>query len=162
MASISWSELRNSAEAGPKPVPAGTYDAVVDRVNVKETRAGKRMFGLMFRIAGGPENGGTIWTNLVVSPESPRALGILFQQFDALGLGTEFFAGDPSDDQIAAALENQTASIIVKIGEWDGMPRPEISRISRHAKTISKSAPTGGPALDATAPASPFDDDVPF
>jgi hypothetical protein len=165
MASISWNDLRASAENGPQPLPAGTYNAAVDRVNVKETRAGKRMFGIMFRVSDGPHKGNSIWTNLVVSPESPRALGILFQQFDALGLPATYFAGDPTDDQIAADLEGQTATIAVKIGEWDGMPRPEVARITGHATTVAKAAPSGtgaGPALDATAPASPYDDEAPF
>lgn len=159
MATISWSELRATAESGPKPVPAGKYEAIAERVNVKETKSGKTMFGVMFRIVAGPENGSTIWTNLVVSPDSPRALGILFQQFDAMGLTSTFFAENPSDEQIAAALENARATITVKIGEWDGMPRPEVNRIERSNlaanPTLSPAAPapSGEPG---TPPAMPF------
>lgn len=154
MATSSWSDLLDNAEGGPTPVPAGKYEVIIDRATAKKTTKQKSMFSVMFKVRGGPHDGHPIWSNMTVSPESPVALGIFFRQMDTLGLTAEYFAQNPTDEQVAAALVGRCANITVELGDWNNTPKNEVKGISRSAGAAATAIPAPAPA-PIPAPAAP-------
>lgn len=99
------------------PMPLGTQDAEVVHTLVKATKTGKVMFSVKF--ADVAER--TAWANLVVSPESPKAMEILSKQLAALGLEDDFLnAEDTTPDDIAAVMLGKKALVTVVDEEWNG------------------------------------------
>lgn len=163
MGSLNFKELLGNAET-QKVIPANDYDAVVDRVDVRESGKGKTMFAVMFKVEGGPNNGAPVWTNLTISPESPVALGIFFRQMAALGLDADYFAADPLPTKVAEDLKGALAKIKVEVGEWQGAPKNEVKSIRARAGAAPRSipAPSGDDASGETeggakpSPKKPF------
>lgn len=143
MADIPWNELlENAAESGGfEPIPDGTYNVVADRVNNKKTSNGKQMYAVMFKIEDGPYKGRTVWANLVISPESPNALGIFFRHMKALGLDSEYFSNNPLPEKVANDIHGRRASITVGTRKWNNQDRNEVTNISPPAdgKQVDKS-----------------------
>lgn len=157
MATVDWATLRGNAEIPDNnPVPPGTYDAKVDNVNVKTTSTQKTMFAITFVITAGAQAGRKVWHNMVVSPESPKALGFMFRDFAQLGLDDAYFAQNPEPGDISAALMDRPAKITVRLQKNDPS-RNEIARLQDPAQVAAvpgaPSAPQ--PSFGATAPTAP-------
>lgn len=148
MADMNWNELlENAAESGGfEPVPDGPYNVVVDRANNKKTSNGKQMYAVMFKIEDGPYKGRTVWANLVISPESPNALGIFFRHMNALGLDSAYFNNNPLPEKVASDLVGRRASITVGTRRWNNQDRNEVNNIS---------PPTDGKQVDTTQSSAP-------
>ena len=142
-----WGDLLKEAEevGGFDPLPSGTYDVQVVKSTHKVAQSGKSMFEVQFKVLSGPHANRIVWNRYVVTPENPKALGYFFSNMRCLGLTTEFFAAQPGDDQVAAALENAYAKIEVTQSEYNGAIRNEVK------KTM---AAEGGIVAAATAPAN--------
>lgn len=99
------------------PMPVGTQQAEVVHTLVKSTKTGKVMFSVKFS----DDAQRTAWANLVVSPESPKAMEILGKQMNALGLEDDFLnADDTTADDIAAVMLGKKALVTVVDEEWNG------------------------------------------
>lgn len=150
MASTNWGEVIQEAEASGGAVsydrlPDGDYDLIVTKAETKQTQAGKTMYKIESTVNGGQHNGRKVWDNLVVSPESGRAMSFFFQKMAALGLGMEYFKTNPSDDAITGALVNRQFRAKLKQASYGDGNSNEIDRYY---------APrTGGQAPGAPAPA---------
>ena len=173
MANLNWGDLVKDASAGGnfEPLPDNDYDFKVVEASTTTTQTGKTMFKLKAEVQTGPYAKRLIWDNLVVSPDSPNALGFFFGKMKALGLGAEFFATSPSNAQIEAALLNRTFRGTVGSRVYNGENRNELKRYSPSqnagpafappaaaAPQIAKDAPAPAPAPQAapapqTAPA---------
>lgn len=109
------------------PMPLGTQHAEVVHTLVKSTKTGKVMFSVKFK----DEVGRSSWANLVVSPESPKAMSVLERQMNALGLETDFLnADDTTADDIAAVMIGKRALVTVIDEEWDGKTYRKVSWIA--------------------------------
>lgn len=130
MSGFSFSDLQKVAkEAGYDLVPDGEYESVVKAgVKCVKTQGGKDMFKMTFAVNDGPIKG-SVFNNMVISPESAPALAIFFRQMAALGLGDDFFATNPSMDQVCSALVGRRARIVVGKREWQGQERNEVQAI---------------------------------
>lgn len=99
------------------PMPLGRFPAEVAHVLVKATKTGKVMFSLKWKDL----QERTAWANVVVSPESPKAMEVFYSQMEALGLGRGFLdADETTPDDIAEALLGATATVSVIDEEWQG------------------------------------------
>jgi Protein of unknown function (DUF669) len=164
---VSWSDLKAAAgDAGFEPIPANTYDAVVDTASAKKASSGKDMISVAFTVTGGPYDGRKVFTQLVLSPEKPTALGFFFRHMAALGLSDAYFAASPSLERVASDLAGRPCRVIVGIREWQGSDRNEVSSIlapsggvpaapSLSPADSAPPAPGTGPASPATAPGVP-------
>lgn len=154
MGAINWNQfIKQAEEAGESlgdftPIPAANYDVNVLKAEAKKTKNGKDMIVVTFVVEGGPYGGRRVWSNLVVSPESPKAMAILIRQLTALGVRPLLEAG-ASFEQIAAALAGALANIKVSVGEYGGKPKNEVDGIS--ARQGGFSGPTPG-AVTVTNP----------
>jgi hypothetical protein len=154
--SIDWADLaRNAASAGGgsfQPIPDGDYDMKVVEVESKTSTGGKQMFALKTQIQSGPHANRLVWDNLVVSQDSPTALGFFFRKMQALGLGQDFFATRPSNDQIVAGLQGRSFRAQIGSREWNGSPKNEIKNYYPSSAT-TPGAPSGPPVPQPPAAA---------
>lgn len=150
MASINWNAYIKAAEdAGESiddftPVPAGSYETKVLEASATKTKNGKDMIKVSWVIEGGPHAGRRLWSNLVVSPESPKAMAILIRQLTTLGVKPLMEAG-ASFEQIAAGLKDTLATLKVSVGEYQNKPKNEVDSIA------GRQGGTAGPNLSAPA-----------
>lgn len=154
MASINWNQYLAAAEAAGEsadeftPLPAGSYEVKVLEAAATKTKNGKDMFKVTFVVEGGPHAGRRLWSNLVISPESPKAMAIVMRQLTALGARTLMESGG-SNEQIAAGLKDQLATVKVSVGEYQGKPKNEVDGIA------GRQGLSAGPQTNSMATARP-------
>lgn len=134
-------------------LPAADYDMEIIKAEAKQTSSGKVMFAIRCKVTSGPYQGRLVFANLTVSPENPTALGIFFRQMAAIGVSKEFFSNNPSDSQVAEALEGRAFRGQVAIRTWQGQERNEIKGYSRVAQTAAAGVP--GPPMPPMVTPSP-------
>lgn len=118
MDSVKWGALRKSAEDSVKPLPDGMYNVKVEKAEAVKSSTGKDMLKLVLVVEDGPHASRRLWSNLVLSPESPFAMNLFFQNLAGFGLNDEFFtvleeSGLGVEDSfalIAETLVGRTAS----------------------------------------------------
>jgi hypothetical protein len=160
MSGFSFADLQKVAdEAGFALVPNGTYQAVVAKgAKVAKSSNDKEMIKVAFDLLPGQPAKGKVFTQFVLSPENPAALGFFFRHMEALGLNREYFSSNPSLEQVAAALEGRSATIEVSTRKWNDQDRNEVKSI-KPPKTGSNGVaaapkPAGVPSI-ASAPSQP-------
>lgn len=153
----SWGDLLNDAGgAGDsyEPIPTGDYDFVISQADATQSQNGKTMYKIRCKVESGPHADRLVFHNLTVSPENPVALSIFFRQMNVLGLGRDFFAGNPADHQVAEALLNKRFRGQVVIKTWQGQEKNEIKQLfTAVSGALGNGAPTPGPAAAPPAPA---------
>jgi hypothetical protein len=158
-----WGDLLKEAgtTAQFEPLPSGTYDVTVTKANHKVAQSGKSMFEVQFQVNGGPHNSRSVWNRFVVSPDNPKALGYFFSNMRALGLTAEFFGANPSDDQVAAALDGRSCRVELTQTEYNGAIRNEVKKVMapEGAAQTPVSAPSSAPAAPVMPSGNPV---VPF
>ena len=140
------------------PLPKGPVDAVVTAAEATKTSNGKTMYKMTWSVLTGPNANRKVWGNQVISPESPPALGIFFRQMAALGLGADYFSGNPSEEQVARDLVGRQATLVLDQKEYQGTLRNEIKDIRKLAGVLPGGAPapqvnTGGIPAPTSDPA---------
>lgn len=154
MSEIDWAALRKQADDATRPVPADWYDLVVEKAEHKKAQTGADMIVIQFKVDTGAQQGKTVFTNLVFSPEKAFALNIFFKNLEALGIGADFFA---SLQQTGASVESALSTIAqtivgrnvraqVSIRTWQGQERNQIDAMSP-----ATSGPGGVPGAPAPA-----------
>lgn len=136
MSTINWDKfIKQAEEAGESiddytPIPAGTYEAKVFKAEVKKFKGNtKEGWNISFVIEGGPHSGRRVFTNLVISPESSKAMSILIKQLGALGVKPLLEAG-ASNEQIAAAMKDAPVTLKVSVGTWNDKPKNDVDSIA--------------------------------
>jgi uncharacterized protein DUF669 len=136
MATVNWVQFIKAAEeAGEElgeftPIPAASYEAKVITSKVASFKDGKKEgWNVGFVIEGGPHAGRRVWTNLVISPESSKAMGMLLRQLQSLGVRPLLDAG-ASNEQIAGAMIDAPVTIKVTVGEYQGKPKNDVAGIA--------------------------------
>jgi hypothetical protein len=157
-----WNEFMQeagNAPAGFDPLPVGQYDVEITDSKAKVTQNGKAMYEVKMKVLGGPHANRLVWNRFVISPESSTALSIFFQQMKSLGVGPEFFAAEPSDDQVAAALMGKRCKVHLEQKEYQGTVRNEVKKIiPPEGGAMMSAAPAvmnGNPNVPMNAPAAP-------
>ena len=139
----SWSSLIDDADGAFEdltPLPPADYDFEITKSEAKQSGNGKQMWKITCRVISGPYQGRLVWSQLVLSPENPTALGIFFRQMAAIGIGKEYFAKDPSDHQLAEELIGKKFRGQIGIKAYQGTDRNELKSYSP-----LKSAPNAAP-----------------
>lgn len=144
MTSVNWNDLQKAAgEAGFDPVPAGTYDVIIDNAAAKPTNTGKQMVAVQFKVESGPYAGKVIFNQFVLSPENPNALAFFFRHMNAIGLSSEYFSTNPPLERVAADLTGRRCRVSVSIRRWNDTDRNNVDAVA---------PPLGGPAASPPPP----------
>ena len=159
MSTLNWGDLVKDAgeSASYEPLPDGDYDLTIVEATAKVSQSGKTMFAVKAQVTTGAHAKRLIWDNLVVTPDNSAALGMFFRKMGALGLGREFFASNPSNAQIEAALKGRSFRAQVGSRTWQGNKKNEIKMYyaAAAAAAAASAAPAAAPApAPAPAPAA--------
>lgn len=172
MAEFNWSDLQQAAkDAGFSLIPKDFYIAEVVKAEALKTSTGKDQIKARFKVIEGPHAGAVVFTQFVISPESPVALGFFFRHMAGLGFNSDYFASNPPMEALAQEMVGRIASIKVDIGTFNEQERNEIKdvkpvRAGAPASSVNSSTPLPGndvfaaPAPPAPAPA-PVPQDAP-
>lgn len=161
---MNYAELMQNASSGFDPLPAGDYDVEVVKSENTTSSTGKTMFKVQMKVLNGPHAGRIVFNQFVVSPTSPNALGFFFQHMRVLGLDGNYFAQNPSEEAIAAALVGRRCRVTVAIRTYQGNPTNTVKKLVALAQTPAGPAAAAAPAAVATpaAPAAPAVPPPPF
>ncbi len=158
MASINWNQyIKAAEEAGESlddftPLPDGSYEAKCLEAKAVKTNDGKKdMIKVTWVVEGGPHAGRRLWSNMVVSPESPKAMAILIRQLSALGMRPLLDQG-ASFEQIAAGLKGALSTLKVSVGEWKGKPKNDVDAIAGRQGGFSGPSGVAVPAAPSGLP----------
>lgn len=154
-AAINWGDLMASSGADFEILPVGQYAAQVTKAEAKQSKNGKLMFAVTFKIISGPKNNRTITNNVVLSPENPRAVQAFFINLRALGVDEAFLKQTPAPapETVAAKMVGAKAQISVTHREYQGQQRDNVDRISRLTGVAAAQVAAPSIAVPNAAPA---------
>lgn len=159
MSTIDWNNLMQVAQTASAALPVGGYDMVV--VNCVATNAktsGNPMFKTKLQVESGPHQGRTMTNNFNLTLDNPQALRIFFRQMSCFGLDANFFAQNPTPEQIAAMIVGRRARVDLTIEKWNGEDQNRINAISVPVGAVPQmgnAAPLPGVGAPAAAPITP-------
>lgn len=162
MAEQSWGDLLKQAEAEgftSRLVDQGQHNAVVEQTNHKRTSTGKPQVGVMYRIVGGAFDGATLWDNIILTADNPKAMKIWFEKWRALGVSIDDFSTLPSGEAAMPVLADmvigRAAVIQVTHEEWNGEKRAKVKPkrpLEAHELSVSASAPAPAGNIERANP----------
>jgi hypothetical protein len=125
VAELNFKQLRQDSVT----VLTGEFPATIVEAEATINSSDNPMIKCKFKIATGPYAGRPIYNNFNITPDSPGALRIFFQQMEALGLGEAFFDHNPQPHQIAQELVGKAATLTVGSRTWQGVARENVEKV---------------------------------
>jgi len=111
MPAMDWTTLRNQAEEGAKEfalLDEGMYNFVIkDAAKVGQTSKENPKFSINPSVESGERANARVWHDFSVSDSAYAMKTYFFGELAALGLGNEFFDTNPTEQQIAQALQGK-------------------------------------------------------
>jgi len=109
------------------PVAAGWHSVTIERVDVGLTKDGHPKFFIVSRIEdeADPDNNNTLVWNLIFNFDN-RSGGFVKRCFAALGMPMQLDYA--SYEEMAEALIGRECEAFSKLGEYQGVPRAEVSK----------------------------------
>jgi hypothetical protein len=123
--SINFGDLYKDATT----IVTGTFDGLVVEATAVESSNGKPMIKAKLQVEGGKHHGRTYWRNIVVSPESSGAMRMFFVTMKAFGLEGDYFAANPTMDQIARDINGKRCRFTVDKREFQGVDREDVTKV---------------------------------
>jgi hypothetical protein len=132
-----------------EPIPAGTYDVVVQGIDLRTTKAGTGQYlAVRLDVTGPTHQGRVLWSNinfrnpnLTAESIGQRQLGELM---DAVGLATF----DDTDQLLGGRLK---ASVIIKDDPQYGR-RNEVKKMTSNARTLPKTLSSSAATKSSVPP----------
>lgn len=155
MPAKSWKELMNSAEEGAKEfaiLDEGMYNFVIkDAAKVGQTSKENPKFTINPSVESGPRANARVFHTFSVS-DSPYAMKMFFfGDLATLGLGPTFFDANPTEQQIAQALQGRR--FVAEVFHEDGTDGKKYARLRNFAAPVSAPPSAGVPSgLPTAAP----------
>lgn len=155
MPAQSWKELMNKAEEGAKefaPLDPGMYPFVVkEPAKVGQTSKENPKFTINPSVESGPRANARVFHDFIVS-DSPYAMkNFFFGDLATLGLGPTFFDSNPTEQQIAQALQGRR--FVAEVFHEEGNNGKTYARLRNFAAPTS-AAPAAGVPGGLGAPAA--------
>ena len=161
MPAKTWKELMNEAEEGAKEfaiLDEGMYNFVIkDAAKVGQTSKELPKFTINPSVESGERTNARVWHDFSVS-QSPYAMKTyFFGELANLGLGAQFFETNPTEQQIAQALQGRrfVAEVFHEEGT-DGKKRAKIRNLQPAVSAPPTAGVPGGLPAAPVASANPF------
>lgn len=139
MPAMSWKELMNQAEEGAKEfaiLDEGMYSFVVkDAAKVGVTSKENPKFTINPSVEAGPRANARVFHDFIVSDSAYAMKNFFFGDLAILGLGSSFFDTNPTEQQIAQALQGRR--FVAEVFHEEGNNGKTYARLRNFA------APTG-------------------
>lgn len=125
---VNWANLIADSEDAFALVPKGKYNVRVKKAEATTSSNGKLMYKLTLEIISGPKTGSTLWTNVVLTTDNPKAVFMFFVNLQSLGISKEYLKQDPkpAPETVAAKMVNAVIEIEVDHKPWQGVDREQV------------------------------------
>lgn len=144
---VSWADRMNSAEEGAKEfelLPPNVYSFVIkDAAKVGETSKGNPKFTINPSVESGERANARVFHDFSVSESAYAMKNFFFGDLAILGLGTEFFNSNPSDQQIAQALQGRRFT--AEVFHEDGSNGKTYARLRNFGNPVGPAPAAGVP-----------------
>lgn len=145
--------MKKREDAGLELFPVGVYDVKVAGAEVKvNENSGRKTFIVQYEVTSGPLAGRKCRNWMTIVEEYPGLVAMWFKDMAAMGLGDDFFAAEPGDQQICSALQGRTCQIVVGRRKKNKTSDEETEDI-RVRPPVTTAAPVAPPAPDPMAAA---------
>lgn len=174
MPAQSWKDLMNKAEEGAKeftPLDPGMYSFVIkEPAKIGQTSKENPKFTINPSVETGPRTNARVFHDFIVSDSAYAMKNFFFGDLAVLGLNASFFDQNPTEQQIAQALQGRR--FVAEVFHEEGNNGKTYARLRNFAAPTSAppaagvpgGLPSATPAIAATpapavasAPASPWD-----
>lgn len=163
MSSFSFKQLQDQAkEAGiGEPLPPGRYTVKAVEATAGRTKAGdKDKIDVKFSVVSGPHANRKLFNQYTISPDNNNALAFFFRHMAAFGLGPDFFASEPTIQQVASSLLEKVVDVDVIIDTYNNEERNKIKNTLKSSDPVASNGggvPFGQtPAPTGVLPDRPF------
>ena len=150
-----WSDKLKEAEKAPsfKELDEDTYSFVINDAGKVGEYNSVEQISINPAVESGPRSGSRLFHNFNFPDDNPQVLRIVFEQFQALGLGEEFFQSEPSMEQVAQALKGRrfVAEVVHTTSKND--PSKKYVNLRNFKPAVSPSAVPAGPGGPGAGPA---------
>lgn len=119
---IDWAKLHKDSTT----VIEGEFPVTIVEANATKTSTDKPMIKCKLKVESGVHAGHVLFHNFTVSAESTAAMRMFFSHMSVLGLDANFFATNPTMEQVAQALVQRRATAEVGSRVWQGAAREEV------------------------------------
>ena len=156
-----WSAKLAEAQKAPsfKELDEGTYSFVINDAGKVGEYNGVEQISITPAVEGGPRTGSRLFHNFNFPDDNPTVLRIVFEQFQALGLGEDYFRTEPSMEAIAQALKGRRFVADVVHSKSSRDPNKTFVNLRNFKPAVAPSAgpagPGGGPAAGPAGPGGP-------
>lgn len=146
MTSINFNDLYNEATT----LVTGTFDGIVVEATATQSSNGKDMIKAKLQIEGGAHHGRVYWRNVVVSPESSGGMRMFFVTMKAFGMEGDYFASNPTMEQIARDMTGKRCKFTVEKREFQGVDREDVTKVEPPSAGLAglPSPVAGGPSMN--------------
>lgn len=149
--SMDWDAiLDGQTEDTTALAPANKYTVKVIHAEGVIARTGNPMVKIKTIIVGGPYANTEVWTNIVITPSSPKAMKWTLRKLSALGISRDYLREHKPDQVGIAALLNESQPVVeaeIGIGdEFEGVRRNEISNFRALTDQAAAQAAASVPA----------------
>lgn len=169
MTSRTFADLKKTADDATRPLPKDWYNVIVAKADAAVASTGSHMLKVQLRVVDGQFANRVLFTNFVLSEDSPFALSIFFRNMAALGFDDAFFNSLTDDhalamETLAQLMLGRQARAEVGIRVWNGQERNEILSMAQPQNGTAYNnssvgiAPVGSfgtSAMTSTAPVPP-------
>lgn len=133
MPSFNFSDIVTAAgDADELAFEPGTYRMRVESAKWGVTSTEKDKLVLALRCTDGPKEGTYHTWNMVISPDSPKALAFFLSRMAELGCSSEFLNSNPAPDAVLARLVGpQEYLVTLKKSFWNGRAQLDVSGIKK-------------------------------
>jgi hypothetical protein len=154
MPAMDWKTLMNAAEEGAKEfalLDEGMYSFVIkDAAKVGQTSKENPKFSINPSVESGERANARVWHDFSVSDSAYAMKNYFFGELAALGLGPDFFDTNPTEQQIAQALQGRR--FVAEVYHEDGNDGKKRAKI-RNLQPPTGAAPSAG--VPGGLPAAP-------
>lgn len=155
MPAMDWKTLMNAAEEGAKEfalLDEGMYSFVIkDAAKVGQTSKENPKFSINPSVETGERANARVWHDFSVSDSAYAMKTYFFGELANLGLGAEFFDTNPTEQQIAQALQGKR--FVAEVYHEDGNDGKKRAKIRNLQPPVGAAPTAGAPGgLPAAAP----------
>lgn len=149
---VNWGSLIEESKDAFSILPKGKYTVKVEKAEATTSSTNKLMFKIVFKVIAGPRTGSTLFNNITLTQDNPKAVFMFFQNLSALGIPETFLKSDPKPQpqQVAQKMIGAVVEVDVDHRPYQGVDRENIKSMTA---VSSNGAPSFGPSAGISAPA---------
>lgn len=147
---VNWGSLIEESKDAFSILPKGKYTVKVEKAEATTSSTQKLMFKLVFKVINGPRTGSTLFNNITLTQDNPKAVYMFFQNLAALGIPETFLKSDPKPQpaQVAQKMIGAVVEVEIDHRPYQGVDRENVKSMTA---VSANGVPSFGPAAGSVA-----------